>query len=305
MNTPWLKGIIATAITPFDDREEVDEVAFVEQVRYMLAAGVDGISVGGSTGEGAILTDEELSRLCALAVAETNGRVPVVAGIIRNCTRDALRTARAVATTGVKALMITPVHYHVLAPGDEGNFEFYQKIGGEIGLPIIIYNVVPHNVISPEFLTTLADIPEVVAIKQSGGDIHKLAEMVQKCGDRIIVMSAVDDLLFPTYMIGAEGSIVAPSAIIPELIVEQWQAYLRKDYQTAEALHQRILPVVQAISGVNFPAKIKEAIRQLGRSSGLPRSPGMEPTQSEKDKIRNALVAAGVLESSCVSSPLT
>ncbi|WP_284285933.1 dihydrodipicolinate synthase family protein [Alicyclobacillus fastidiosus] len=296
-----MKGIIATTVTPFDEREEVDEVAFVEQVRYMLAAGVDGISVGGSTGEGAVLTDEELSRLCALAVAETDGRVPVVAGIIRNCTRDALRTAKAVATTGVKALMITPVHYHVLAPGDEGNFKFYQKIAEEIGLPIIIYNVVPHNVISPECLIKLADIPEIVAIKQSGGDIHKLAEMVQQCGNRIIVMSAVDDLLFPTYVIGAQGSIVAPSAIIPELIVEQWQAYLRKDYQSAEVLHQRILPVVQAISGVNFPAKIKEAIRQLGRSSGITRSPGIEPTQSEKEKIRNALVAAGVLQPNCVS----
>lgn len=300
MNTPWLKGIIATTVTPFDEREEVDEVAFVEQIRHMLAAGVDGISVGGSTGEGAILTDEELSQLCTLAVAETGGKVPVVAGIIRNCTRDAIRTAKVVATTGVKGLMITPVHYHVLTPGDEGNFKFYQRIGEEIGLPIIIYNVVPHNVISPELLNKLADIPQIVAIKQSGGDIHKLAEMVQQSGDRIIIMSAVDDLLFPTYMIGAQGSIVAPSAIIPELIVEQWQAYLRGDFQAAEVLHQRILPVVQAISGVNFPAKIKEAIRQLGRNSGITRSPGAEPTEIEKGKIRNALVVAGVLQTNGV-----
>ncbi|WAH35771.1 dihydrodipicolinate synthase family protein [Alicyclobacillus dauci] len=301
MDTSWLKGIIATAVTPFDEREEVDETAFVEQVRYLVAAGVDGISVGGSTGEGAILSDEELSRLCVLAIAEVGGKVPVIAGIIRNCTRDALRTANAVVKTGVKALMVTPVHYHVLAPGDDGNYEFYRRIGKDIGLPIVIYNVIPHNVISPELLNKLSNIPQVVAIKQSGGDIHKLAEMVQKCGDRIVIMSAVDDLLFPTYMVGAQGSIVAPSAIIPELVVQQWQAFLRKDYEAAEELHRRILPVVQAISGVNFPGKIKEAIRQLGRTAGITRSPGHEPTEVEKETIRNALACAGVLDSSCES----
>lgn len=296
MDITWLRGIIATTVTPFDENEEVDEDIFIEQVRYLLGTGVDGISIGGSTGEGAILSDDELSRLCELAVKEVNGKVPVVAGIIRNCTRDAIRAAKAVEKTGVNALMVTPVHYHVLAPGDDGNYEFYAHLSEEVGLPIIVYNVVPHNIISPELLGKLADIPQVVAIKQSGGDIHKLAEMVQKCGNRIVIMSAVDDLLFPTYMIGAQGSIVAPSAIIPELLVQQWQAFLRKDYQTAEEIHRRILPVVQAISGPNFPGKIKEAIRQLGRSAGITRSPGHEPTDFEKSIIRNSLEEAGVLQ---------
>lgn len=295
MDLSFLKGIIATTVTPFDADEEVDEAAFIEQVRYMMTVGVDGISVGGSTGEGAVLSDNELTRMCELAVQEADGKVPVVAGIIRNSTRDAVRTARRVRDTGVKALMITPVHYHVLAPGEDGNFEFYERIAEAVDLPIIIYNVVPHNLVNATFLNRLAEIPQVAAIKQSGGDIHQLAEMVQKCGDRIVVMSAVDDLLLPTYIIGAKGSIVAPSAIIPDLLVQQWQAFLRQDYHACVQLHNRILPVVQAIQGTNFPGKIKEAIRQLGRNPGITRSPGQEPTEAEKQVIRRALEAAGVL----------
>lgn len=296
MDLSFLKGIIATTVTPFDEHEEVDEAAFVEQIRYMMSVGVDGISVGGSTGEGAVLSDDELTRMCKLAVQVTDGQVPVVAGIIRNSTREAVRVARRVRDTGVQALMITPVHYHVLAPGEDGNFEFYQRIALAVDLPIIIYNVVPHNLVNSNLLNRLSEIPQVVAIKQSGGDIHQLAEMVQKCGDRIVVMSAVDDLLLSTYIIGAKGSIVAPSAIIPDLLVQQWQAFLRQDYQTCVQLHDRILPVVQAIQGPNFPGKIKEAIRQLGRNPGITRSPGQEPTKAEKQVIRLALEAAGVLE---------
>lgn len=295
MDLSFLKGIIATTVTPFDVNEEVDEAAFVEQIRYMMSVGVDGISVGGSTSEGAVLSDDELTRMCELAVQEADGKVPVVAGIIRNSTRDTVRAARRVRDTGVKALMITPVHYHVLAPGEDGNFEFYERIAEAVDLPIIIYNVVPHNLVNANFLNRLAEIPQVAAIKQSGGDIHQLAEMVQKCGDRIVVMSAVDDLLLSTYIIGAQGSIVAPSAIIPDLLVQQWQAFLRQDYPTCVQLHNRILPVVQAIQGPNFPSKIKEAIRQLGRNPGITRSPGQEPTEAEKQVIRRALEAAGVL----------
>ncbi|KPV43799.1 dihydrodipicolinate synthase family protein [Alicyclobacillus ferrooxydans] len=296
MDLSFLRGIIATTVTPFNEQEEVDEVAFVDQVRYMLSVGVDGISVGGSTGEGAILSDDELTRMCELAVQEAHGKVPVVAGIIRNSTRDAVRAARRVRDTGVQALMITPVHYHVLAPGEDGNFEFYKRIADAVDLPIIVYNVVPHNLVNANLLNRLSEIPQVAAIKQSGGDIHQLAEMVQKCGERIVVMSAVDDLLLSTYIIGAKGSIVAPSAIIPELLVAQWQAFLKQDYDTCAELHNRILPVVQAISAPNFPGKIKEAIRQLGRNPGITRSPGQVPTDGEKQVIRAALLAAGVLD---------
>jgi 4-hydroxy-tetrahydrodipicolinate synthase len=290
-----LEGIIATTVTPFQNNEDIDEKAFVEQVRYLLSTGVDGVSVGGSTGEGAVLTDDEVGRLCQLAVKEANGKVPVVAGVIRNSTRAALQTSEIAKSAGVDALMVTPVHYHVNKPSESGNIEFYQRIGDKIDLPIVIYNVIPYNLVSPELLEKLLGISQVVAIKQSGGDIHGLAQMIETCGDRILVSSAVDDLLFPTYAIGAKGSIVAPSAIVPELLVEQWKVFKNGDFKAAEEIHKRLLPIYRAIQGTNFQGKIKEAIRQLGRNPGITRSPIQPPTESEKNFIREMLIQANVL----------
>ncbi len=295
MDTSWLKGIIATTITPFLANEEVDEDAFLEEVRYVLKSGVNGLSVGGSTGEGAVLSDEEVTRLCELAVREVHGKVPVVAGIIRNSTRAAVQTAMRVKETGVVALMVTPIHYHVNVPSDAGNYEFYQKIGEAIQLPIIIYNVVPQNIITPDMLVKLSGIPQVIGIKQSGGDVHKLAEMVERCGDQVVIMSAIDDLLYPTYLMGAKGSIVALSAIAPGLCSQQWQAFASGDYKTAEELHRKLLPICLAVQGPNFPGKVKEAIRLQGRTAGIPRSPVQGTTEEESLAIRYALHHAGLL----------
>jgi 4-hydroxy-tetrahydrodipicolinate synthase len=297
MKTVNLEGIIATTVTPFLPNEDIDEQAFVEQIRYFLNVGVDGISVGGSTGEGAVLTDDELYRLCELAVSEVNGRVPVVAGVIRNSTRAAVHGALRAKKAGVDALMVTPVHYHVNKPSASGNVDFYRRIGDAAELPIIVYNVVPSNTITPEVMDELLAIPQVVAIKQSVGGMSALAQMVAAHGDRLLISSAVDDLLYPTYMIGARGSIVAPSAVVPELLVEQWQAFRKGDHETALRIHDRLMYVYRALQGENFQGRIKEAARMLGRNPGVTRSPVQMPTEEEKAFIRQMLVKAEVLTS--------
>jgi 4-hydroxy-tetrahydrodipicolinate synthase len=296
-----IEGIIATMITPFKENEEVDIEAFVKEIHYLLDAGVNGISVGGSTGEGAVLTDEELELLCEIAVKEVNGQVPIVGGIIRNSTRQVIKAAEALKDAGVSALMVTPVHYHVNNPGEEGNFEFYQRISQAVDLPIIIYNVVPSNSISPALLKLLAEIPNIYGIKQSGGDMHALAAMVHESGDKIKVMSAVDNLLYSTYELGAKGSIVALSAIAPELLVQQWKAYLDGDSKTALEIHNKLMYIFKSVQGANFPSKIKEAIRLQGRPAGIPRSPLQKVTVNESVVIRQALLDAGLLEATTIT----
>jgi 4-hydroxy-tetrahydrodipicolinate synthase len=296
MSQTNLEGIIATMITPFKENEEVDTEAFIKEIHFLLNAGVNGISVGGSTGEGAVLSDEELHLLCKMAVNEVKGKVPIVGGVIRNSTRDALKAAKAVEAAGVSALMITPVHYHVNNPGDQGNYEFYERISENVDLPIIIYNVVPSNYVSPALLKRLSTIPNVYGIKQSGGDMHSLAAMIHGSGDQIKVMSAVDNLLYSTYMLGAKGSIVALSAIAPDLCVKQWQAYLNGDSELALSIHNKLMYIYTAVQGENFPSKIKEAVRLQGRPAGFTRSPLQKTTENESALIKNALIEAGILE---------
>src|SRR5690606_29320405 len=148
-------------------------------------------------------------------------------------------------------------------------------------MPVIVYNVVAHNMITPNTMELLRDVPQIVAIKQSAGGAGMVARMLAACGDRILVSSAVDDLLLPTYLIGARGSIVAPSAVIAALRVEQWRAFQSGDLETAKKLHDRIHHVFLGLQGDNFQGRIKEAIRLLGRNPGLPRSPVQMPTEAE------------------------
>ena len=202
-----LHGIIPPLVTPFTDDEEIDADAMRREVRYMLDAGVHGLTVTGSTGEGHTLTLDESCRIAQVAIEETHGVVPVVGGIIQNSTRAVLRYGRALKEVGVDALQITPVHY-LFAPGPEGTLAYYTEISRAVQLPLIIYNVVPWNPISPATVLRLAEVEGVVAVKQSGGDIHALADLLQAVratGSRLRVLTAVDALLRPAVPLLSAG----------------------------------------------------------------------------------------------------
>lgn len=295
MHPEWLRGIFPPAVTPFDKDGEIDEKAFREELRYLIKAGVHGVATTGTTAEGPALSEDEHRRVFEIAAEETKGKIRFLAGIIPDSTRQAVRMAKIAREAGADGLMVTPTHY--LVPKPEGIKEYYRAIAAEAGLPVVIYNVVPQVEISAELMAELAEIPNVVAVKQSAGDIHKLIEIVQLVGDRFIVMSGIDNMMMSSLQLGAVGTICAVTSIIPELAVELYNAVMAKDYDKAVKLHYRILPVVKAAIRVpnNFPAGVKAAINLLGRNVGYPRSPLTVPSEAEIERIRKALVAAGVL----------
>ncbi|MDF2782155.1 MAG: dihydrodipicolinate synthase family protein, partial [Geminicoccaceae bacterium] len=169
--TEQLFGIVPPMTTPFDDAGELDEAAVRAQVRWLLDAGVHGLAAGGSTGEGHTLDQDELRRLVGAVAEEAAGRVPVIAGIIVDSTRDAIRRGRAVEGLGVAALQVTPVHY-LFRPDDAAMLEHFRVIAEATGLPIIIYNVVPWSYLSPALLCRImAEVSGVIGVKQSAGDL--------------------------------------------------------------------------------------------------------------------------------------
>ena len=137
-----ITGIVPPLTTPFDQDGEIDEKAFRRQVRFLLDKGVHGVCVGGSTGEGHTLTRDEFRRLIEVCAEELNGRVPLVAGIIANSTREAIARARAIESVDVAALQITPVHY-LFKPDDDATVGHFKTLSESVKQPIIIYNVVP------------------------------------------------------------------------------------------------------------------------------------------------------------------
>jgi len=294
--TTQLKGIIPPMATPFDAKGEVDEAAFRSEVRYLLEAGVHGLAVGGSTGEGHTLTTDEIRRLTAAAVEEVEGRIPIITGIIANSTRLVVERGRAVCDLGVAALQVTPVHY-LFTPSEQEMFDYYQAIADQTGLPILIYNVIPWSYASPALLVRIiTEVEGVIGVKQSGGDVHALAELLLRLEGRGLVFAAVDDLLYPCFALGAHGAIAAIVTAVPRLCVELWEAVQTGRHTEARALHERLLRVWLTLAGPNLPARVKAAMRLQGRAAGLPRAPMQPVSAAEEEAIRAALQAANLLD---------
>ena len=294
--TTQLKGIIPPMATPFDAKGEVDEAAFRSEVRYLLEAGVHGLAVGGSTGEGHTLTTDEIRRLTAAAVEEVEGRIPIITGIIANSTRLVVERGRAVRDLGVAALQVTPVHY-LFTPSEQEMFDYYQAIADQTGLPILIYNVIPWSYASPALLVRIiTEVEGVIGVKQSGGDVHALAELLLRLEGRGLVFAAVDDLLYPCFALGAHGAIAAIVTAVPRLCVELWEAVQTGRHTEASALDERLLRVWLTLAGPNLPARVKAAMRLQGRAAGLPRAPMQPVSAAEEEAIRAALQAANLLD---------
>jgi len=284
-----LRGIIPPMVTPFTAEEEVDEAALRREVQFFLGCGVHGLAPTGSTGEGATLTPEECERVWRVVVEEVNGQVPVLAGIISDSTREAVAYGQRARAAGADALMVTPIHYYV--PTEEGLYRFYRDLGETVGLPIVIYNVVEKATVRPELAQRLADLPLVVGIKQSGGDMHGLADMLRLIGDRLAILTAIDDLLFPSFVLGAQGAIAAILTVWPQTCVALWEAVQGGRYDEARRLHERLLPLVRAILGVNFPAAVRAALEILGRPVGPPRRPLVPLSPAEREHLSTLLTA--------------
>jgi dihydrodipicolinate synthase/N-acetylneuraminate lyase len=285
---PIFPGIIAPLITPFTKEEILDEKTFRSEVKYLLNTGIHGISPGGSTGEGELIRDEELVRMVEIIQEENFKKIPVVAGVIRTSTRDAIRIAIAVKKAGATALMITPIQY--LGGADSnGNYEYYDRISDAVGLPIIIYNVVSQNEIKPDLFYKMLDIENVIGIKQTNGGVSAFLEMMMTCGKKGSIYSASNEMLYTTFDLGATGAIATVLTLFPKIAVEIWDAVKAGDSARAKALQAKIYPVWNKIKGPQFPRRIKEALSQMGRSVGNAASPRSAASSTEKECIRRAL----------------
>ncbi len=290
-----VSGIVPPMVTPFTSADEVDERALRDEVEYLLDCGVDGLCVTGSTGEGAGLTLEESRRAAQIVVDQVRDRCPVISGVIQNSTRVAVDYGRAVKETGIAGLQVTPVHY-LFPPDADASLAFYQAIAASVKLPILIYNVVPWAFLEPAVLIRiLRTEPLVVGVKQSGGDMHKLADLLAMADPEDRIMTAIDDLLLPSFLLGARGAIAAILTVLPKQTVSLWAAAQANDLDRARALHRDLLSVWRAVEGPNMPARVKYALAAQGRSGGLVRQPSAAVDGPAQERIRGALAAAGVI----------
>jgi 4-hydroxy-tetrahydrodipicolinate synthase len=288
-------GVIPPMTTPFRKDGEIDLSLIAAQVDWLIGAGSHGMAAGGSTGEGHTLDHEEYRDLMAATVDAAKGRVPVIAGIIVDSTRDAIRRGRLVRDmAGVAALQVTPVHY-LFKPDEEAMVSHFRRVADETGMPIIIYNVVPWSYLSPALLTRIMnEVPLVVGVKQSAGDLKLFADLMMMAPDKRIY-SAVDALMYPSYTLGAHGSIAAILSAAPHASVALWDAVKKGGHKQALDLHQKLLTLWNAIVSDNLPACTRYAQILQGLPKTFSRAPMPEASPAQQAAIAKALEGLAAL----------
>ena len=288
-----LEGIIAPATTAFDASGKIDLNSCAEQFKWLREAGCHGLAVGGSTGEGHTLDREEFVKLVERALKEVGADLPIIAGIIVNSTQEAIERGsheiyRCRCITGYTSALS-------FRPDDDSMVSHFQELAERTGLPIIIYNVVPWTYLSPSLLCRiLREVPNVIGVKQSAGDMKLLADLLAQSQAEDLIFTAVDALLYPSFQLGAKGAIAALLAACPHHCVKLWNASKNAEHQEALVLHNQLLQVWNATEHDLLPACVKYIQKLQGCPNSYPRKPMPYPNESIQHSIRIALANAGI-----------
>ncbi|ELZ55946.1 MULTISPECIES: dihydrodipicolinate synthase family protein [unclassified Haloferax] len=287
--TNELHGVNPPLITPLDADGQLKDDAFRDEIRYHLDAGVSGVVVGGSTGEGMRMSNDQLQHLYEVAVDEVDGAVPVVAGVIARQTREATTKAGLARDAGADFLMVMPPTGYAgshMADNDSIR-DYYRAIADVSELPIVVYDVMSLLDLDAELVGDLVrEIPEVVGIKVSS-TLGNLTRYLRAIGDDGFVLGGMSIAQFPTYTLGVNGGIVGISSVCPRISVQIWDATQRGDYDRARELHLSIVPLIRAAMEdyeSNFPAGEKAAIDVLGRDPGHLFHPFDEVTNGDEKR---------------------
>ena len=295
-------GLMPAMVTPFDEREEVDLGATEAAIERFIEAGVSGISPLGSTGEASHLTADERKRFAEEIVRIVGGRVPLVVGVGATGTRETVELARHAEEVGTDAvLVVSPFYWKV---GEEGLFQHFATVAESVDIPVVVYNLPMLTGIdlSPSLIGRLAsEYPNVVGIKDTVTEYNHLVGVLQEVKPArpdFSVLCGWEDLILPSLLAGADGSICAFANVAPELFVGLIEAAQSGDLTRAAELHRRVLNLVILGAHSDPPmGAIKLAMRRLGVPiSPTVRGPALPATDEES--VEAVLRDVGLLETS-------
>jgi 4-hydroxy-tetrahydrodipicolinate synthase len=279
--------------TPFREDDRIDDEGLAMEARFLRQSGVSGIVVGGSMGEGAGLSEAELAEAVRVVIEAVAGEIPVLAAVIADSSAEAVRLSKAVRDAGACGLQVPPPHFR-LAAETRVLAEYYRAITDGSTLPLVIYNVMPTAEAAVESLDELmAGNPAIVGVKQSARNMHTLAALLATMRGKVKLFSAIDDMIYPSLVLGVDGTISGTSAVFPRETVEMFKAVQAGAYDRALRLHERIAPVWRAIDHPDFPARSKYAVTLTGRSVGKPRRPFRWPVGEAARSIEQAMAVGG------------
>ncbi len=290
-----LKGIFTALVTPFIDYS-IDEESLKRLIAFQLDSGIDGIVPCGTTGEAATLSYEEHARVIELTMQYVNGRVPVIAGTGSNSTAETVELTESARKLGADACLLTTPYYN--KPTQEGLYRHYKKVAEEVDLPIVLYNIPGRTGINmtPETIARIAEIPNVVAIKEASGSLVQVADIFRLTKGSFTILSGDDNLFLPMMSVGAVGVISVLSNIMPKELQELYRVFLgAKDVEKARDINVRLLPIMQAMFVETNPIPVKEALYHMGMIEKEFRLPLCPLSESNNKFLKGVLKEYGLL----------
>ena len=289
------EGVFVPHITPFDEEEKINEEMLRELVHYFADAKLNGLVTLGSNGEFPYLSFEE--KLKVLKIVREESSLPIIAGVAENSTRETIKLAKEAWDIGVDGLLIAPPYY--FKPNVRELFAHYSRIAYEVEAPILLYNV-------PKFTTINIDIDvveklveelsNIVGIIDSSGSIGRVAELIRRVGGKISILAGTADLMYPSWVLGAHGAVVAVANVAPRLCVELYNAFREQRYQRARRLQLMINYLNEVVvKKYNQISAIKEAMRMCGLEVGYPRMPALPLDEKALEDIEKTLIEIGLI----------
>jgi 4-hydroxy-tetrahydrodipicolinate synthase len=282
-------------VTPFRKDGSLDESTLRRLVRRQIDQGIDFLVPCGTTGESPTLTREEHLRVVQITIEEAAGKTPVLAGAGGNNTHEVIELARACEKLGADGILSVTPYYNKAT--QEGLFQHYSAIAAAIKIPIILYSVQGRTGINiePATVVRLAQVPNIIGVKEASGNITQIAEIVHRVPEKFIVLSGDDAMTIPVIALGGRGIVSVASNQIPGAMTELARLANNGDFAGARKVQRQYMPLMQ----VNFieanPIPVKWAMSAMGLLEPAYRLPMVEPTAASKKKIEEVVEQVGLM----------
>jgi len=288
------KGSITALVTPFKDGV-FDEAGFRAFVDWQIVNGTHGLVPVGTTGESATLSHAEHGKVVEACIAETNGRVPVIAGAGSNNTLEAIELAKHAEKAGAAGILVVTPYYN--KPSQEGMYQHFKAINDVIGIPIVMYNIPGRSVVdmTTDTMKRLFELKNIVGVKDATGNLARTALQRHALGPDFIQLSGEDMTALAFNAHGGHGCISVTSNVAPKLCSEFQEACLKGDYAGALALQDRLTPLHAALFVDPNPAGPKYAMSLLGKMGQETRLPMLPAAEAAEKAVKAAMVHAGLL----------
>ena len=292
-----LRGCGTALVTPFKQDGSIDDVAFRNLVGWQIDSGIDFLVPCGTTGETPTLSHDEWLYVIDATIEVAAGRVPIVAGATSNSTHEAVAKAKEIATRpGVNFILTASPYYN--KPTQEGQYRHFKAIAEAVGdKPIILYNVPGRTGanIEPATLARLAEIPNIVGVKEASGNMTQIAEAINAVPENFLVFSGDDAVTLPVIALGGVGIISVASNEIPHEMSAMACAALANDWATARSIQRKYLPLMQANFLESNPLPVKAVLAMMGKIEEIYRLPLLPMRRDTRSRLQKVAAEAGLI----------